>query len=104
MPVVNFSKRGRRPPASRFHRRPSRIGIGSVLGFVALAGIGGLELGFPLVGCDVKGNISMNTGERIYHVPGQEYYGETRIDWLKGERWFCTEQAARGAGWRRAYR
>jgi hypothetical protein len=53
-------------------------------------------------GCDIKGNISVNTGERIYHVPGQTYYSETRIDLLKGERWFCTEQDARAAGWRRS--
>lgn len=55
-----------------------------------------------MVGCDIKGNISVNTGERIYHVPGQEYYSDTRIDWLKGERWFCSEIAARQASGRKA--
>lgn len=29
--------------------------------------------------CDIKGNISINSGERIYHVPGQEFYNETMI-------------------------
>ncbi|SFB58648.1 hypothetical protein SAMN03159496_05441 [Rhizobium sp. NFR07] len=29
--------------------------------------------------CRIKGNVSINTGERIYHVPGQIYYEETRI-------------------------
>jgi endonuclease YncB( thermonuclease family) len=53
-------------------------------------------------GCNIKGNISINSGERIYHVPGQEYYDETRITTSKGERWFCSEQEARAAGWRRA--
>ncbi|WP_435372982.1 sunset domain-containing protein [Aquisalimonas lutea] len=53
-------------------------------------------------GCRIKGNISMN-GERIYHVPGSEWYDETQIDRLKGERWFCSEDEARAAGWRRAY-
>ena len=24
--------------------------------------------------CHIKGNISINTGERIYHVPGQMFY------------------------------
>jgi hypothetical protein len=62
------------------------------------------EIGPPLVGCEVKGNISINTGERIYHVPGQEFYSPTRISWLKGERWFCSEEAARAAGWRKAWR
>jgi hypothetical protein len=52
--------------------------------------------------CNIKGNISINTGERIYHVPGQEYYGDTKISPRYGERWFCSEADARAAGWRRA--
>lgn len=52
--------------------------------------------------CDIKGNISLNTGERIYHVPGQEFYDSTVIRTEYGERWFCTEAEARAAGWRRA--
>ena len=54
-------------------------------------------------GCRIKGNISLNTGEQIYHVPGGEWYDETRIDRSKGERWFCSEEEAQAAGWRRAY-
>jgi len=50
--------------------------------------------------CLIKGNISINTGERIYHVPGGQYYDRTRISPSKGERWFCTEQEALTAGWR----
>jgi len=53
--------------------------------------------------CTIKGNISAK-GERIYHVPGQEFYSRTRINTSKGERWFCSEAAARAAGWRRARR
>ncbi|MCT7377311.1 hypothetical protein [Chelativorans salis] len=52
-------------------------------------------------GCDIKGNIN-RTGERIYHVPGQEYYSATWINVAGGERWFCSEAEARAAGWRRA--
>jgi hypothetical protein len=52
--------------------------------------------------CDIKSNICVNTGERIYHVPGQEYYDRTRIDTGKGERYFCSEAEARAAGWRRS--
>lgn len=55
-------------------------------------------------GCSIKGNISINTGERIYHVPGQEHYWETKISPQYGERWFCTEEEARAAGWRKARR
>lgn len=51
--------------------------------------------------CNIKGNVSTR-GERIYHVPGQEYYDDTRISASHGERWFCSEQEARAAGWRRA--
>ncbi|WP_417743323.1 thermonuclease family protein [Salipiger sp.] len=54
-------------------------------------------------GCAIKGNISRK-GERIYHVPGQEHYGATRISTGNGERWFCSEAEARAAGWRRAKR
>jgi hypothetical protein len=46
--------------------------------------------------------ISTNTGERIYHLPGQKYYFATRINWLRGERWFCSESDARAAGWRKS--
>lgn len=53
--------------------------------------------------CNIKGNIS-NKGERIYHVPGQKFYGKTKISEGKGERWFCSESEARSAGWRRAMR
>lgn len=52
--------------------------------------------------CSIKGNISINTGERIYHVPGQKHYSETVITPRYGERWFCTESEARAAGWRKA--
>ena len=49
----------------------------------------------------IKGNIN-SSGERIYHVPGQRYYDKTQIDASKGERWFCTELEAVGAGWRKS--
>ncbi|PBB67403.1 hypothetical protein CK228_16405 [Mesorhizobium sp. WSM4312] len=56
------------------------------------------------IGCNIKGNISINTGEHIYHVPGQEHYWETKISPEYGERWFCSEAEARAAGWRKARR
>ncbi|MEB2842908.1 hypothetical protein GAO09_27790 [Rhizobiales bacterium RZME27] len=54
--------------------------------------------------CDIKGNISYNSGEKIYHVRGQENYSDTKIRVLDGERWFCSEREARAAGWRKAGR
>lgn len=72
------------------------------------AGAGGYTL-FPAVKasaaaktCVIKGNISINSQERIYHVPGQHYYADTIIRPEYGERWFCSEQEARAAGWRKA--
>jgi hypothetical protein len=53
--------------------------------------------------CPIKGNIG-KSGSRIYHMPGQAFYARTVIRTEHGERWFCTEGAARAAGWRRARR
>jgi hypothetical protein len=52
-------------------------------------------------GCDIKGNIN-SKGERIYHMPGGEYYAATQIDVGSDERWFCDEAEAMAAGWRKA--
>lgn len=54
------------------------------------------------MGCGIKGNISLNTGEKIYHMPGQTDYDDTRIRLDRGERWFCSEADAVAAGWRKA--
>jgi len=52
--------------------------------------------------CNIKGNVSINSRERIYHVPGQHYYEVTTVAPEYGERWFCSEHDARAAGWRKA--
>ena len=49
--------------------------------------------------CPIKGNIN-EKGERIYHVPGDQWYSNTKLDESKGERWFCSEKEALAAGWR----
>ncbi len=75
-------------------------------GFSATAGhtsLDSFKAALPGSGCTIKGNISMNTGERIYHVPGQRYYGQTTISSTHGERWFCSEAEARRAGWRKSH-
>lgn len=51
--------------------------------------------------CVIKGNIN-NEGEKIYHLPNCPYYNKTKIDESRGERWFCTEEEAIKAGWRKA--
>ena len=35
--------------------------------------------------CKIKGNISIATGERTYHIPGQAYYTATGISLAQGE-------------------
>lgn len=55
----------------------------------------------PATSCVIKGNIS-STNEKIYHLPGCGSYSATQIDTSAGERWFCSEQEAIAAGWRKA--
>ncbi|KQS95141.1 hypothetical protein ASG68_29000 [Rhizobium sp. Leaf453] len=52
--------------------------------------------------CDIKGNIAAEDREKIYHLPADSYYDDALISWLNGERWFCSEDEAQAAGWRRA--
>ena len=54
--------------------------------------------------CKIKGNISISSGNKIYHVPGQQDYENTRIQPEHGEKWFCSEEEAIKAGWRKAPR
>lgn len=54
--------------------------------------------------CKIKGNISINTGRKLYHLPGMEGYNSTVIDRTKGEKWFCQESEAIANGWNKAPR
>jgi hypothetical protein len=69
-------------------------------------GVVGCPLGCTeqIPGCDIKGNISFTSGNKIYHVPGGEFYNQTQIDPASGERWFCTEEEAVANGWRASAR
>lgn len=55
----------------------------------------------PSEECSIKGNIS-SSGEKIYHVEGCSSYNVTKIDEARGEKYFCTENEAVEAGWRKA--
>jgi len=55
----------------------------------------------PSLTCTIKGNIS-SSNEKIYHLIGCGSYNVTKIDEARGERWFCTEEEAVAAGWRKA--
>lgn len=51
--------------------------------------------------CIIKGNVSGNG--RIYHMPGQADYERVKMNHPE-KRWFCSEEEAQKAGWRRALR
>lgn len=52
----------------------------------------------PSDSCDIKGNIN-SRGEKIYHMPGQQYYDKTIA-----EEVFCSEEEAQAAGYRKSLR
>lgn len=57
----------------------------------------------PAGDCNIKGNISSN-GDKIYHMPGQQFYDVTKIDPSKGEKYFCSREEAEQAGFRASQR
>jgi len=86
----------------RWKRQKSQWGLWLIIIVLCFLVLGAsLDYVFPALGCDIKGNIS-RSGERIYHLPNQKFYSKTRINWLRGERYFCSESAALQAGWRRS--
>lgn len=96
------TKKKAQPPFTMQSFYLAIIGAG-FLGYVGVDAVDSLAPTLSLSGpCNVKGNVSINTGERIYHLPGQKFYAETKISPQYGERWFCSEAEARAAGWRKA--
>lgn len=51
--------------------------------------------------CRIKGNVN-GDGQKVYHLPGTTFYTATAISPSRGERFFCTEQDALDAGWRKS--
>lgn len=51
--------------------------------------------------CLIKGRI-LASGARVYLLPDDAGYAEIAIEADWGERWFCTEEEARAAGWGKA--
>jgi endonuclease YncB( thermonuclease family) len=50
-------------------------------------------------GCPIKGRI--RSGARTYVLPWSPSYDSIELSPAKGERWFCSESEAQGAGWSR---
>lgn len=51
--------------------------------------------------CKIKGDVSLS-GDFIYYLPGHPSYKEIKIIRYNGGTIFCTEAAARAAGWKPA--
>lgn len=51
-------------------------------------------------GCPIKGEI-LRGSKRRYSLPWSSRYERAKIYEKRGERWFCSEQEARAAGWTR---
>lgn len=119
--AVSASIEGVALPYRRPHRRQSRSDVAIIIALgllLILIGSGvfillesrtasrvpPLLIMLTQPGCTIKGNISVSTGEHWYHLPGMEDYDSTIITPDKGERWFCTEDEAIAAGWRKAPR
>ena len=51
-------------------------------------------------GCEIKGNIRQ--GLKTYHFPGCRNYQQTIVDTSFGDEWFCSEEEAVAAGFRKA--
>ena len=49
-------------------------------------------------GCPIKGHVTSEG--RVYVLPWSPDYSRLRVREQRGERWFCSEQEARAAGWR----
>ena len=49
--------------------------------------------------CKIKGTTNRE-GEKVYHLPSAQFYPLVDMKKSRGDRWFCTEQDAKNAGWR----
>ncbi len=96
--------------------KPRKKGLLTIIGVVIMPIVGLSSIEFsprsypsPIAfitkpGCTIKGNISIETGNKVYHLPCLEDYESTVIDLSKGEKWFCTEPEAISNDWSKAPR
>lgn len=81
----------------------AQIGVWETNNYVTSRGFnssvieGSHELGIEsTIKCEIKGNINRQ-GKKIYHIPGGKYYEQTIP-----EEWFCSEQEAQNAGYKKS--
>lgn len=48
--------------------------------------------------CSIKGNISKDNNQKIYHFPGCGRYEDIIVETYRGEKWFCSEEEVMKAG------
>ncbi|MGQ0674391.1 MAG: thermonuclease family protein [Hyphomicrobium sp.] len=53
-------------------------------------------------GCPIKGQIANR--DRVYVLPWSRNYDRVKVREARGERWFCSEDEAKAAGWRATVR
>ncbi|HEX4496313.1 MAG TPA: hypothetical protein VIE43_11650 [Thermoanaerobaculia bacterium] len=97
------------PPAQPAETKPGEINLGggTLSTSASEAAFGdGCPTGCvtPPPGCLIKGNINVQNGKKVYHVPGQRHYDDVTIETEAGERWFCTPDEAEANGWHAAKR
>lgn len=56
----------------------------------------------PDPNCPIKGNLDKSTYTKYYHLPGCKFYDQVIMELDIGEQYFCTEQEAQEAGFRKA--
>ena len=50
--------------------------------------------------CVIKGNID-RLGQKYYHLPGDKYYSQTEVNFLKEDQWLCTIEEAEAKNFQR---
>lgn len=55
----------------------------------------------PAVGCQIKGNLD-RLDKRWYHLPSFRHYDQVVINLEDSDRWFCSEEEAQAAGFKRS--
>ena len=82
------------------------IGISAIYGryssFSSLQSPVKSDVSWAKLNCNIKGNIAISTGKKLYHLPDMEDYKSTVISQDKGEKWFCSESEAINSGWEKA--
>ena len=56
----------------------------------------------PKEGCVIKGNVRRDRGTKVYHLTECYNYEKIVVNEREGDRWFCSEEEAQAAGFRKS--